>query len=128
VPEILHGITRSAPPTTRQPQLTHPAENIDVHTPYNYAYHGYWVNDVTKLNARFGSEDDLVKLITELHKRNMYIMIDIAVNSIPTLNQNDPSAATAWSLTTRCGPTLPTSTSSAGSTTRTDVLRVLLVW
>lgn len=76
-------------PPPSQPQLTHPAENIDVHTPYNYAYHGYWVNDVTKLNARFGSEDDLVKLITELHKRNMYIMIDIAVNSIPTLNQND---------------------------------------
>ncbi|TXT03830.1 hypothetical protein VHUM_04351 [Vanrija humicola] len=64
-------------------------QNIDVHTPYNYAYHGYWVNDVTKLNPRFGSEQDLQTLISELHKRDMYIMVDIAINSIPTLNQND---------------------------------------
>ncbi|KAL1405411.1 hypothetical protein Q8F55_009042 [Vanrija albida] len=73
-------------------------QNIDVHTPYNYAYHGYWVNDVTQLNARFGSEQDLETLISELHKRDMYIMVDIAINSIPTLNQND--AVSADSLST----------------------------
>lgn len=61
-------------------------ENIDFQTPYNYAYHGYWVNDVTKINQRFGSEDDLKKLSDEVHKRGMYLMVDIVVNGIPALS------------------------------------------
>lgn len=61
------------------------AENIDFHTPYNFAYHGYWVNDPTKLNPRFGTSDDLKKLSEELHKRNMWLMVDIVVQNVPAL-------------------------------------------
>lgn len=61
------------------------SENIDYHTPYNFAYHGYWVNDPTKLNPRFGSADDLKKLSAELHKRNMWLMVDIVVQNVPAL-------------------------------------------
>ena len=46
-------------------------QNIDVHTPYNYAYHGYWVNDPMTVNPRFGSEDDLKALSKALHDRDM---------------------------------------------------------
>lgn len=61
------------------------SQNIDVQTPYNYAYHGYWVNNPTKLNPRFGDESDLIALSDALHKRGMYLMVDIVVNNIPAL-------------------------------------------
>ncbi|ORY32604.1 glycoside hydrolase superfamily [Naematelia encephala] len=66
--------------------------NIDVETPYNYAYHGYWVNDPLSLNPRFGSSDDLLALSAALHSRGMYLMVDIVVNNVPAL-----STATALS-------------------------------
>ena len=54
---------------TRSTELS--AENIDVQTPYNFAYHGYWVQDPTSLNPRFGSSDDLLALSSALHARGM---------------------------------------------------------
>jgi alpha-amylase len=42
-----------------------------VYTPYNYAYHGYWVTDPLTLNPRFGSADDLKALSAALHARGM---------------------------------------------------------
>ncbi|BEJ14866.1 hypothetical protein CspHIS471_0406330 [Cutaneotrichosporon sp. HIS471] len=72
-------------------------ENIDFQTPYGFAYHGYWVNDLTKVNQRFGSEDDLHKLVDEVHKRGMYIMVDVAVNGIPSLsNTTIPPPGSMW--------------------------------
>lgn len=56
--------------------------NIDVATPYGFAYHGYWINDPTKLNPRFGSSDDLKALSSALHARGMYLMVDVAINSV----------------------------------------------
>ncbi|ORX36860.1 glycoside hydrolase superfamily [Kockovaella imperatae] len=63
--------------------------NIDIATPYNFAYHGYWVTNPTTLNPRFGSEQDLHTLSNELHKRNMLLMVDIVVNNVPSLSIND---------------------------------------
>ena len=40
-------------------------------TPYGDPYHGYWVTDITQLNSRFGTSEDLKALVAELHKRNM---------------------------------------------------------
>lgn len=65
------------------------AENIDVYTPYNYAYHGYWVLDPTQLNPRFGSEADLHALVDAVHARGMYIMVDVVVNNIPSLSTSE---------------------------------------
>lgn len=45
-------------------------------------YHGYWIADVTKLNARFGTAEDLHALVDALHQRGMYIMVDIVVNNV----------------------------------------------
>ncbi|KAF8163067.1 glycoside hydrolase family 13 protein [Crassisporium funariophilum] len=49
---------------------------------YGDPYHGYWMADITKLNSRFGTADDLKALIAELHRRNMFIMTDIVVNNV----------------------------------------------
>jgi len=51
-------------------------------TAYGDAYHGYWVADVTLLNDRFGTSDDLKALSAELHRRNMYLMVDTVVNNV----------------------------------------------
>lgn len=46
------------------------------------AYHGYWNTDFTQLNEHFGSEDDLIDLITDMHNRDMWIMFDALANSM----------------------------------------------
>ncbi|OCF74806.1 alpha-amylase [Kwoniella mangroviensis CBS 8886] len=74
------------------------SQNIDVYTPYNYAYHGYWVNDPLVLNPRFGSSDDLKALSNALHARGMYLMVDVVVNNIPSLNAYDAVNSTALKL------------------------------
>ncbi|KZT74255.1 glycoside hydrolase family 13 protein [Daedalea quercina L-15889] len=51
-------------------------------TAYGDAYHGYWIADVTKLNDRFGTSDDLKALSDELHRRGMYLMVDVVVNNV----------------------------------------------
>ncbi|EEB05101.1 alpha-amylase [Schizosaccharomyces japonicus yFS275] len=46
------------------------------------AYHGYWNTEFETLNSHFGTEDDLVNLITDVHSRGMYIMFDSIANSM----------------------------------------------
>ncbi|CAL1703970.1 unnamed protein product [Somion occarium] len=63
-------------------------------TPYGDPYHGYWISDATKLNSRFGTADDLKALSTELHKRGMFLMVDVVVNNVMglTTDLNDLSS------------------------------------
>ncbi|KAK3214817.1 hypothetical protein GRF29_19g1338817, partial [Pseudopithomyces chartarum] len=56
------------------------AFNIPDRTPFGYAYHGYWQQDLTKVNSHFGTENDLKALSDALHARDMYLMIDVIVN------------------------------------------------
>ncbi|KAG2041437.1 glycoside hydrolase family 13 protein [Suillus americanus] len=51
-------------------------------TPYGDPYHGYWIADASKLNSRFGTSNDLKNLSDELHRRGMYLMVDIVVNDV----------------------------------------------
>jgi len=70
-------------------------------TPYGDAYHGYWMADVSQLNARFGTDADLKALSAALHARGMYahslysfscsithsllhryLMVDVVVNDV----------------------------------------------
>ncbi|KAL7421747.1 hypothetical protein Q5752_003518 [Cryptotrichosporon argae] len=76
------------------------SQNIDVLTPYNYAYHGYWVDDPTALNPRFGTHADLLALSDALHARGMWLMVDIVVNNIPALSTNDSTNTTALAADT----------------------------
>ncbi|THG98907.1 hypothetical protein EW026_g3356 [Hermanssonia centrifuga] len=49
---------------------------------YGDAYHGYWIADATQLNDRFGTADDLKALSDEVHRRGMYLMVDVVVNNV----------------------------------------------
>nr|GAT52123.1 Not1-domain-containing protein [Mycena chlorophos] len=51
-------------------------------TPYGDAYHGYWIADISQLNDKFGTSDDLKALSEEVHRRGMYLMVDIVANNV----------------------------------------------
>ncbi|KII86283.1 glycoside hydrolase family 13 protein [Plicaturopsis crispa FD-325 SS-3] len=55
------------------------------------AFHGYWTEDISRLNDHFGTAADLQNLSSSLHSRGMYLMFDVVVNhlagsSLPNLN------------------------------------------
>jgi alpha-amylase len=49
---------------------------------YGDAYHGYWSADVSKLNDRFGTAEDLKALSAELHRRDMYVLSQTSDHSL----------------------------------------------
>ncbi|KAF9645246.1 alpha-amylase [Thelephora ganbajun] len=62
--------------------------NVGGFTTYGEAYHGYWAQDIYKLNSHFGSADDLVALSNALHARDMYLMVDVVVNHFGPANSS----------------------------------------
>ncbi|CAK4031809.1 alpha-amylase [Lecanosticta acicola] len=55
-------------------------KNINDSTSYGQAYHGYWPQDIYSVNTNFGAATDLVSLSNALHKRGMYLMVDVVTN------------------------------------------------
>lgn len=45
-------------------------------------YHGYWAANWEKLNANFGSEDDLKSLVKAAHAKGIYVMVDVVANHV----------------------------------------------
>ncbi|KKY22763.1 putative alpha-amylase a type-1 2 [Phaeomoniella chlamydospora] len=54
-------------------------KQFEQNTGHGQAYHGYWQQDLYSLNKHFGTGDDLRALADELHKRGMFLMIDVVV-------------------------------------------------
>lgn len=46
----------------------------------HYAYHGYYTQDWTRLDANMGQESDLRTLVDEAHKRGIRILFDVVMN------------------------------------------------
>jgi glycosidase len=46
----------------------------------DWAYHGYWADDFTRTDARFGSEEDLKALVEECHRRGIKLLLDVVYN------------------------------------------------
>ena len=62
--------------------------NVEGFTVYGEAYHGYWAQDIYKLNPHFGTSDDLIALSNALHVRKMYLMVDVVVNHFGPANSS----------------------------------------
>lgn len=83
-----------------------------VHLCVNASFHNrgvrYWTKDFDTLNPHFGTADDLHALSDALHKRGMYLMLDIVVNHLaalePKVNFTDfsPPFADASAFHKRC--------------------------
>lgn len=43
-------------------------------------YHGYYITDFTTVDPHLGTEDDLRSLVSEAHRRDMKVILDIVVN------------------------------------------------
>lgn len=46
----------------------------------HYAYHGYYPQDWTRLDANMGSEEDLRQLVDEAHRRGIRVLFDVVMN------------------------------------------------
>ena len=46
----------------------------------DWAYHGYWADDFTRLDPRFGSEEDLKGLVADCHRRGIRVLLDVVYN------------------------------------------------
>ncbi|KEQ76988.1 putative alpha-amylase [Aureobasidium namibiae CBS 147.97] len=55
-------------------------ENLNASTADGSSYHGYWAQNIYAVNTNFGSAADLVSLSEALHKRGMYLMVDVVTN------------------------------------------------
>ncbi|KAK2964947.1 putative Alpha-amylase [Blattamonas nauphoetae] len=52
------------------------------------SYHGYHATNFYTLNPHFGSEEDLVELITECHKRDIWVMVDLVFNHVADMDED----------------------------------------
>ena len=55
-------------------------KNVEGSTSDGDSYHGYWAQKINSLNNRFGSDEDFQALVTALHSRGMYLMVDVVTN------------------------------------------------
>jgi glycosidase len=44
------------------------------------SYHGYGIQNFLEVDARFGTKEDLQKLVKEAHARGLYVILDIILN------------------------------------------------
>jgi len=51
-------------------------------------YHGYWATDLYSLNENFGTDQDFKDLVSALHERNMWIMVDVVGNHMGPVGQD----------------------------------------
>ncbi len=54
---------------------------------YSPSYHKYDVIDYYRIDPQFGTQDDLDELISECHKRNVLVILDIAFNHTSSQNE-----------------------------------------
>ncbi|HEY6572185.1 MAG TPA: alpha-amylase family glycosyl hydrolase [Candidatus Eisenbacteria bacterium] len=48
----------------------------------DWPYHGYWADDFTRLDRRFGSEADLKALVDACHARGIKVLLDVVYNHV----------------------------------------------
>ncbi|CAA91249.1 alpha-amylase homolog Aah2 [Schizosaccharomyces pombe] len=57
-------------------------ENVEGNDIDGSSYHGYWTTNLYELNHHFGTKEEFMELIQELHKRDIWILLDVAINSM----------------------------------------------
>ncbi|EIW67260.1 hypothetical protein TREMEDRAFT_33638 [Tremella mesenterica DSM 1558] len=71
-------------------------QNIGGTTGEGEAYHGYWSLDVSQLNPNFGTASDLTSLISKIHERGMYFMLDVVINHVAATSSSNFSPSSSY--------------------------------
>ncbi|WP_295802189.1 alpha-amylase family glycosyl hydrolase [uncultured Microbulbifer sp.] len=71
----------------------HGADDADKRT---YAFHGYWPKDWTAVDANFGTEQDLARLIEVAHQRGIRVLLDAIINHTGPVTEQDPVWPSDW--------------------------------
>ena len=61
----------------------------------DWPYHGYWPDDFTRLDPRFGTEADLQALVRACHARGIRVLLDVVYNHAGYRSQYLTNPATA---------------------------------
>lgn len=61
-----------------------------------YAYHGYWPKDWTTVDANYGTEADLKKMITTAHEHGIKILLDVVLNHTGPQTKEDWAWSSDW--------------------------------
>ncbi len=70
----------------------------------DWGYHGYWADDFTRLDPRFGTEDDLKDLVKACHARGIRLLLDVVYNHAGYGSRYTTDASTkGWLRTTELG-------------------------
>jgi len=47
---------------------------------FDWGYHGYWADDFHAIDPRFGTEEQLARLVDQAHARGMKVLLDVVYN------------------------------------------------
>ena len=61
-----------------------------------YSYHGYWPKDWTAVDANYGTEADLAKLVKTAHQHNIKVLFDVIINHTGPKTQSDWAWPSDW--------------------------------
>ncbi|PWA01124.1 hypothetical protein BB558_002796 [Smittium angustum] len=59
---------------------------VEYETVWGVGWHGYWQQDIYGVNPHFGTRQDIKDLVSECHKRDIYVMVDIVANHMGPYN------------------------------------------
>ena len=70
----------------------------------DWGYHGYWADDFTRLDPRFGSEEELEALVDDAHARGIKVLLDVVYNHVGYESRYTTAPATrGWFRTEDAG-------------------------
>ncbi|MEL6662246.1 MAG: alpha-amylase family glycosyl hydrolase [Pseudomonadota bacterium] len=73
-----------------------------VHMPFqefgrSYAFHGYWIQDWTSVDAAFGDEETFARFVELAHERNIRVVVDVVINHAgPEIDGDHPKWPADW--------------------------------
>ena len=70
--------------------------SVDEGTGNTYGYHGYWTKDWTRLDANFGTKEDLKELVEKAHQKGIRIVLDAVINHTGPATKLDPVWPNNW--------------------------------
>lgn len=54
--------------------------NLGIGEFQHWGFHGYWIDDFTRMDPHFGTLDDLKHFVSEAHKRHIKVLLDVVYN------------------------------------------------